>query len=766
MNLPPQSHPWRFFRAGGFDQVRLDTGADLLALDQLDQKLWVALACPASGLEFDSRTLSLIDTDKDGRIRAPELIQAVKWAGNLLKNPDDLLKHSDTLALAAINDAGPEGQTLLASARLILANLGKPDAAAISLTDLTDTQRILAHTAFNGDGVIVAESAEDAASRALIADIIACLGPETDRSGRPGVNRAKVDQFYAECVAWDAWLKQAEVNAAQILPLGDATAAAAAALQAIKAKVDDYFGRCRLAAFDSRAQAALNREEKDYLALAARDLSITAAEVASFPLAAVAPAKPLPLKAGVNPAWADALGTFRTVVVEPLLGERTELTESDWTALCARLAPYLAWMAAKPAVSVEKLGVARVRELLADSGKATLEALIARDLAEADKVRAIEAVEKLLRFHRDLHLLCLNFVNFKDFYDRGEPAIFQAGTLYLDQRACHLCLRVEDPGKHAAMAALAGTCLAYCDCTRKATGEKMQIVAAFTNGDSDNLMVGRNGVFYDRRGRDWDATITKIIDNPISIRQAFWAPYKKLVRLIEEQIAKRAAAAAAAAEARLTQAAETAARPDMVLPAAKPQPRTQPKKVDVGTVAALGVAFGALGTAFATLAGYITGLLKLPFWQVCLAVVALLLIISGPFMLMAWLKLQKRNLGPLLDANGWAINTRARLNVPFGASLTEVAKVPVGAVVGAGDAFAERPAFWPKLLAVIVVLCFVYSLLNSFGWVYRLSGGRVGQSTEEIQRKEREAEKAAAQKAAETPAAAAAPGATNAPAAK
>ena len=56
-------------------------------------------------------------------------------------------------------------------------------------------------------------------------------------------------------------------------------------------------------------------------------------------------------------------------------------------------------------------------------------------------------------------------------------------------------------------------------------------------------MVGRNGIFYDRKGRDWDATITKIIDNPISIRQAFWSPYKKVVRMIEEQVAKRAAAA-------------------------------------------------------------------------------------------------------------------------------------------------------------------------------------------------------------------------------
>ena len=79
------NYKWRFFRAGGFDQVKLDTGADLMALNQLDQKLWVALACPTNGLHFDSRTLQLIDTDKDGRVRAPELISAVQWAGSLLR---------------------------------------------------------------------------------------------------------------------------------------------------------------------------------------------------------------------------------------------------------------------------------------------------------------------------------------------------------------------------------------------------------------------------------------------------------------------------------------------------------------------------------------------------------------------------------------------------------------------------------------------------------------------------------------------------------
>lgn len=704
--MTKSSHAWKFFRAGGFDQVKLDTGADLMNLEQLDQKLWVALACPTTGLEFDPKTAALIDTDKDGRIRARELIAAVKWAGTMLKNPDDLVKGGDTVAFAAINDATPEGRQILASAKQICTNLGQKDAAGISLADASDANKIFGNTTLNGDGVIIPDSATDDATKAVINEIIACFGTVPDRSGKPGIDQAKADAFFAECAAFDDWNKKADADKANILPAGDATAGAAAAVKAIKAKVDDYFGRCRLAAYDPRALALLNRKEEEYLAIAAKDMSITAAEVAGFPLAPVAAGKALPLKGAVNPAHAAAVAALQANAIKPLLGDKSELTEADWTALLAKLGAFECWQAGKTGANVEKLGLKRVRDILASKAKDTVAALIARDKALEPEATAIANVEKLCRFVRDLHKLCINFVNFRDFYDGGEPAIFQCGTLFLDQRSCTLCIPVEDAGRHAAMAGLAGSYLAYVDCMRKGTGEKRQVVAAFTNGDADNLMVGRNGLFYDRKGCDWDATITKIIDNPISIRQAFWAPYKKLVRLIEEQAAKRAAAAEAAADAKLQTAATAAVNVDKTKP--------EPKKIDVGTVAAMGVAFGAIGALITTLIAQAAGLFTLPFWQLCLAVLGLLLVLSGPSMIIAWLKLRRRNLGPILDANGWAVNARAKLNVPFGASLTGIAKLPPGASIAADDRFGEKPAAWPKFALFLIIVGFTSSLLNHF----------------------------------------------------
>src|SRR5690606_37691503 len=113
--------------------------------------------------------------------------------------------------------------------------------------------------------------------------------------------------------------------------------------------------------------------------------------------------------------------------------------------------------------------------------------------------------------------------------------------------------------------------------------------AAFTAGGVDFLFVGRNGIFYDREGKDWDATITKLIENPTSIGQAFFSPYKKFVRMIEEQVAKRAAAKDATVTANLD--AQAAKLADSANPAA-PAPAAAGKKTDVGTVAAIGVALG------------------------------------------------------------------------------------------------------------------------------------------------------------------------------
>ena len=698
------AHVWNFFRIGGLDQVAIDSGADLLALKHLDQKLWVALSCPVKGLELDEKTLARLDTDKDGRIRAPELLAAIDWAARHLNDLGVLLHSRATLPLSAFDGATAEGRAARASAQRILASHGKPDATEITLAEAADTARLFAATRLNGDGVITPDSATEPALQLVIADILATQGGTADRSGAAGIDQPRVESFYAELTAFATWHAQA----AAVPRHGADTAAALAAVQAVRAKVDDYFARCRLAAYDPRALAALNRAEGDYLALAARDLTATAQEIAGFPLARIEAHRPLPLLDAVNPAWAAALAQLHAVAVTPAFGAaRTTLSEADWTTLQSQVAAYEKWAAAKAGTPVEKLGLPRVQALLAADQRAALLALITEDKALEAEFTTVTTVETLLRYARDFRALLNNFVNFFDFYSPEQLAIFQAGTLYLDNRSTEFCVQVAGPNP---LAAMSKAYIAYVEC-RRAGEAPIKIAACFTQGDSDYLFTGRNGLFYDRQGRDWDATITSIAENPISIQQAFLSPYKKLVRFIEEQVAKRAAAADADANNRLAEVAVSTAHADKLS-----KPPAEPKKFDIGLVAALGVALGALGTL---LGGFISGFLGLGLWMP-LGLLGIVLAISGPSMLIAWLKLRQRNIGPLLEANGWAINGRVKINIPFGSQLTARASLPPGAKRDLTDPYEDKPA--ARRRKALTTLGVVVALAAGLLWHHHSQG--------------------------------------------
>ncbi len=667
--------------------MALATGEDLLALEHLDPKLWIALSCPTKGLELDARTLALLDTDSDGRVRVPEILAAIRFCAARVRDVGVLLYGVDQVALASLRDDTPEGRATQGAARHVLGQLGRPDAEAVTAEDVKDTTRAFENTLFNGDGVVPPEAAADLETRQLLLDVIATMGAVPDRGGKPGLDRPRAERFFSEAAAYAEWWRKGD--AAGVMVLGERTPDAHAALHAVHARVDDYFIRCGIAAMEPRAAVALNRTDAEFAALAAKDLAAAAADVAAFPIARAEAGRALPLGSGVNPAWSAAVAALRREVVAPLLGDaREELTHAEWSQLLATFAPYESWLADKAGAAVERLGIARVRTILAGPGKAALEALFVRDEAFAAEAAAIDDVVRLVHYHRDLAILLRNFVSFADFYDPARAAVFQAGTLFLDARSCDLCIRVEDPNAHAVIGALSRIYLAYCDC-RRPGGEAMKIVACFTQGDADYLMVGRNGIFYDRRGRDWDATIVKIVENPISLRQAFWAPYKKALRMIEEQVARFAAAKEKESDGRLSAVAARAG--DAVT---KPAAAAAPSPVDigkmVGIIAALGVGVGALG---ALLGGFVSGFMELrPWWAKIVAAAAVVLLISGPSMLIAWLKLRHRTLGPILDANGWAVNGRVRINLPLATALTARAALPPGARRVLDDPYADRAA--------------------------------------------------------------------------
>ena len=522
---------WTFASVGGVTRIRIQSGEDIRHLGELDRKMWTVLSCPTTGLEICDDTLIAMDTDCDGKLRVNEVVAASQWLCSVLKDPKELLKQTDTIAIASITD-----EAIAAVAKQVAG--GKEE---VTLADV--------------DAAIGAIAIEE-----------------------------------------------------QAVPAAPYDADVIAAYKAKQAEYAAYFG--------------LEKWQK--LGLAA------------IPEDAVKPA----------------------------------MEQKKFDEMGAKIAE---WEGAK-----------------ADAEKANADALAAAKAVYAP-------LRKLVLLHRDFYRVLRNFITLEDFYDRDPKtmASFEAGTLYIDQRACHLCMRVNDLAKHDVQAPASNIYLLYCNCESKKLGKTMQIAAAMTQGEVNNLSIGKNAIFYDNQGNEYDATVSKIIDNPISIRQAFWTPYRKLANWVEAKINKSAAERDAQAFDDVTTNLEKKMDGDA---AAAPKPAFDIAKF-AGIFAAIGMALGMIGSALVAVA---SGLAQLTWWQNLIVVAVVLLIISGPSMLMAWLKLRRRNLAPVLNANGWAVNSDAFISVLFGRTLTEEVSYPF-----ISDPLAEKKNHMKPWQATLLTLSII-----------------------------------------------------------
>ena len=699
-------YPWKYCSLGGVVRVNITSGEDIAHLGELDQKLWTVLSCPTKDLELDARTLQLIDTDGDGRVRVQEVVAAAQWLTSVVKDKDAILKGEGVLKLDGINTDCEAGQKLFASAKHILSNLGL-DKDEISVDEATDSVAIFKDTKFNGDGIITPASADDEALKALIATVAEKVGSATDRSGEAGVTAEQIEAFYAALADYAAWQEAAEAGKAAIFPYGDNTAAALDACNAIKDKVADYFMRCKLIRFDDAVAGAVDVSADRVGAISDKNLATQAEEIAACPLARPVKEAVLPLDA-INPAWEGAFAAVKTLVLDVDFPKAESITEAQWQGVLDKFAPYCAWLADKKGEAVEALGLDEVKAQLKAGRKAALLELVASDKALEEESNEIDEVGRLMLYYRDFAKLLRNYVIFTDFYGRkqGTRGIFEAGRLYIDERCCDLCIKVTDMGAHGDMPKLSGMFLLYCKCTSKAKGETMDIVAVMTDGKTRDLRPGKNGLFYDLDGGDWDAVITRVVENPISVKDAFWAPYRKVANFISDKIDKSAADKDAAAMNKLQTSADAG-------PAGARQPFDVGKFA--GIAAAIGLALAGIGGALALIGTAIKGM---TWWQWLIVIAAVLLIISGPSCFIAWRKLRKRNLGPVLNANGWAVNSRVLVNILFGKILTSVAKYPK---MKLDDPYAKRTPLWRKILCwVLVLLVIAFAVLyftHNLGWL-------------------------------------------------
>ncbi|MBR5324284.1 MAG: phage holin family protein [Muribaculaceae bacterium] len=701
------NYKWEFENIGGSTRVRIETGEDIAHLSELDPKMWTVLSCPINGLEIDDKSLAYIDSDKDGKIRVNDIVSTSNWIINAIKDVDLILKGDDFFDINKFDTETVEGKKLYDAAKQILKNLNK-EGDTITISDTTDIAAIFAKTRFNGDGVITENTTDNVEEKNVIASIIATIGGVADRSGEQGVNTEKIETFYKLLSDYIAWI-DSSVDA----PYGDKTDKVIDAYNAVDAKVKDFFMRSKLASFSPDSISALDVQTSRIESISADNLTEKLDEIASYPIARVTGVGEINLEDAINPAWASYFETLKSAV---FVGKK-KITESDWIAIKDTFSAYIQWKNSKIGAEVESLGVDTIKKFIDDNNKEALLVLVAEDSALKEEAENIVMVDKFFHIYRDFYRLLRNFITLHDFYtkDSSVKAIFQSGRLIVDQRECRFCMKVADMAKHNTMAASSGMFLVYCDCVAKDKPAKLSIVAAVTVGSIGDLVVGKNAIYYDNEGGEWDAVITKIIDNPISISQAFWSPYRRIATVVENLINKSAAEkdakvmsdATAKINSAQTTMQESSANPDATKAATPPFDIAK----FAGIFAAIGMALGMIGTA---LVAVFEGLAELSWWKLILVFVGIMLAISGPSMILAWMKLRRRNIAPLLNANGWAVNASSKISIPFGETLTDSAKFPK---LKLQDPYKKAGIpTWKKWMITIIILAIVFIGL----WLFNL----------------------------------------------
>jgi hypothetical protein len=255
-------------------------------------------------------------------------------------------------------------------------------------------------------------------------------------------------------------------------------------------------------------------------------------------------------------------------------------------------------------------------------------------------------------------------------------------TLRIDGREMSLCFHVANEAQHSALAGKSDCCVIYLKLSRPGEKAACGICAVVTAGNVSPLYVGRNGVFYDRDGKDWEAVVTKVVENQVSLAEAFWMPWKKVGAGIAGAVKKFLGDKQAAGERNL--GSLTAKVPED----AKNKSGGNGSVAMASSLAAIGVSVGLVGAA---LASVMAAVRDFAWWQYPLSVLVAILVVSLPSVVLTYFKLRRRDLGAILNASGWAVNRKLYFSMKLAAGFTKCARRKC------------RCALWWWLFAVLAV---------------------------------------------------------------
>ncbi|MCH2205662.1 MAG: hypothetical protein MK132_07315 [Lentisphaerales bacterium] len=649
------SNKFALVNYGGSYQLEIKSAADLEALRLMDEVFWMATSAPAFSLNCSDAFIKILDKNNSGRILSCDVREAVLLLLDSLKNHERLNQRSSAISIADFADT-PEALKLRASVKEILSNLNKSEDSELTLTDIRNDNEILKNGLSNGDGIIPQDHIEDLEMRTFVKDIITCLGSVDDIAGVEGVGSDKLQQFLKCSQDYINWKDSKSYNP-DTLPLHEKTADAYAIFKKLQPKIEEYFKLCSL----KRYNKILDRQLTDKTCkLEECSTTETATDyLKQAPLAPLNVIQQLKLDGEINPVYEEDLLSLREKVLDEFLARPVNsLLECDWLKVCDIFKPYEEWLASQKGIEVKSIDDSKLRDYLKSSLPDKLEDLIAEDKALGEKLKARHKLEEIVILQQEILDFCNNFVSFPNLYDPDQRAMFEAGHLIIDGRIFNFNIRVENVETHSKLASRSGIYIMYLEVTGSKTDQKFYICTPVTSRRLGLLGVHKRGVLFDLKGKEWDAKVIKILNNPVSLTEAVTAPFKKLSQLLIDAVDKISSSTEKQLEKQIGTAGQNIQKNITKIPEKKVETKVQSSATARDLMLTGSVTFAALGSSFAYISSTFTSMQ----WEQRAAAFSIgLLAILLPVVIVAVIKLYRRNISSILEASGWAINAHMRL---------------------------------------------------------------------------------------------------------
>jgi len=646
-----------FKNYGGSYQIVIEKGEDLLNVLKLDEGLWAATSVPIEILNCDKKFLEYLDIDNNKRIRTDEVRNAISYILSLIKNPS-IVDGNDTLLLSDINDQTETGKLLIKTAEIILTNSGIEEKEKINLSQVRNSQEIMAKSILNGDGIITPDSSEKEEISSLIKIIIEKIGWKIDVNGEKGIDKEIVDEFFKECSEYLNWYEKGIIpddkETTDIMIFGKETPYLHNIFTQIEEKIEQYFLLSNFLKFDEKTEELLKLKEDDFKNIDIENRDILIEKLKKLPIAPPNKNLILDFDGIINILYKDKIKNFKENIVNKIFPNSNKLTLENYEKIKKMFSNYKDWIENKKGEKVEQIGIEDIKKYIEGNYKEEIEKLIEKDLSVLPFIQSIKDLEKLILYKKYIIEFLNNFVSFSNVYNPDITSLYEAGILVIDGRKINLNILVKDINSHKKVASMSNTFIMYLNITGKESNQsQFQIASPLTSGDMGRIRLGKRGIFTDRNGNEWDAEIIDIIKNPVGLLEGIKAPFIKIGENIKNQIEK------------ITETRQKKVEQTLTSPSASSSIRD----IMIGG----GVAFAALGTCFA----YITRVFsQIKFTHILLAIVVICALIFIPSFIITIFRLRGRDLSILFEASECALNVKMRLGTKLGKILTYIPNFP------------------------------------------------------------------------------------------